>query len=164
MLASAASTQHCPTFHAFNPAMHQTMVDVFYFEVSSLWVTWVLYNSHPGIQEPNKTTENHHVWRENAGKDLPGPSCKLVSNSIYPLDTMNPNPLSRVMPRPYSWAAQRGHFAKGLSPGRFSEVAVATQFWKGAFGLVGGGRCTWSFQEMKTGTCWNMLTWNIMKL
>jgi hypothetical protein len=144
--------------------MHQTMVDVFYFEVSSLWVTWVLYNSHPGIQEPNKTMENHHVWRENAGKDLPGPSCKLVSNSIYPLDTMNPNPLSRVMPRPYSWAAQRGHFAKGLSPGRFSEVAVATQFWKGAFGLVGGGRCTWSFQEMKTGTCWNMLTWNIMKL
>ena len=73
---------------------------------------------------------------------------------------MNPNPLSRVMPRPYSWAAQRGHFAKGLSPGRFSEVAVATQFWKGAFGLVGGGKVHLKFPRDEN---WNMLEHADMK-
>ena len=49
------------------------------------------------------------------------------------------NPLSHVMPRPYSWAAPPGYSAKGRYPDRCpSGVAVATQFWEGAFGLVGG--------------------------
>ena len=64
------------------PCMHQSMVNVLYFEESSPGVTWLLYKSHPETQ--SDTGELSCFLRENTGTSSTRRNCPFGCNESKP--------------------------------------------------------------------------------